>query len=235
MANAEICRDGELLAILEHELSGSQLDAVLGAPGLAIRVDQEQWAREQVVVAAREYRLARHLDTTRLLPFEDAKRARNAASAVDRALGTLTDDGGILRGDFMVWVGDAALRASGPPDGTATHAERAGRVVEALSDLAPELEWLRDHLQNASRLLAGENSVPGARSLREARQLAIERLVRVFREIYGKRMGRGLSGPGQSFVAAFFQAVEPSNPANHPSNSTVRDLIRAAQENQAPQ
>jgi len=192
------------------------LKAILAAPGLEFT----PWGRRPLATAIEKaawwFRLYRSLDEPRLVPSRDARRAHRVASALDKALATLTDEQGLLAVDLIAWAGFEADEAEPPAPGAPSGFERANRTVHGI-------RWLRDQLQSWSRRTrtapAGKRG-PLDRSAR--RRAAIAILAPAYDRAFGRPMGLGREGPAIRFLRAFFKEI-----GDRPHATTLLKLIRA--------
>ena len=199
------------------DLSCAQLQPILDAPGLAFRRNGKKQLARAIGDAAWWLKIHQVAERSRWVPSRDAKHARAAASALDRALKLLTE-GKIPRGDLMAWAGDEADEQNPPASGAPSGFERAANVVEQIC-------WLRDLLHAwARRTQSAPQGTPGRPDLTAGRLEAIEILAPAYKRAFGRRMARGRKGPTIRFLRAFFGEF-----GDRPHAATLVQIIRTAQ------
>ena len=89
-------------------LTPEQKDRIIDAPCLEVLPRRKRRLEKAIDNAARSGFLVDLLHRTRLVPSRDARKARAATSAIDRALELLEERPGLADGSLMAWAGNIA-------------------------------------------------------------------------------------------------------------------------------
>lgn len=196
-------------------LTPEAAEAIISASGLLLLSRKRRGLERAIEKAMLNFLLSREVAQTSLVPSRDAKRARAAASALDKALGLLEERPGLPAGDLMAWAGFEADEVEGRAGGRPSGFERAANAVE-------QIGWLRDQIQKwAVRTQNSPRTRSGRIPIADARHEAVWALAPAYQRAFGRPMAASRGGPAARFLRAFFAVC-----GDRPHATTLVTLLR---------